>query len=139
LLYRITENNNYNDYVLGAKTQLTVSKQYWTKQHNLKRIKDIEVSNKQTEINTELNTNININVNANIQEYIIPSSLHKYSSGIPIETSDKNKWLCNYSIPGHDINSEKHNYFSYYYYKYLYSIQKQNGGNAYLIKYKKKS
>jgi integrase len=51
LLYRY-ENK---DFVFGAKTQLEVSKHYWEKEHNQKRPKDIEVSNKQVEINKELN------------------------------------------------------------------------------------
>ena len=55
LLYRVTQKDNHKDYVLGGRTQLAISKYYWTKRHNLKRVKDIEVSNKQTEINTELN------------------------------------------------------------------------------------
>ncbi|TYB74560.1 site-specific integrase [Bizionia saleffrena] len=44
----------YTDYIIGAKTQLEVTKYYWTKQHK-KKSKDIEVTNQQTEINTELN------------------------------------------------------------------------------------
>jgi hypothetical protein len=55
LLYRVIENDNYKDYVLGAKTQFTVSKHYWTKEHSLKRVRDIDIANKQTEVNTELN------------------------------------------------------------------------------------
>lgn len=51
LLYRY----NGTDYVFGAKTKLNVSKHYWTKQHNSKRLKDIDITNKQTETNTELN------------------------------------------------------------------------------------
>jgi len=43
------------DFVFGAKTSLSISKHYWNKQHPLKRPKDIEVSNKQTEVNIELN------------------------------------------------------------------------------------
>lgn len=58
LLYRVSDESfkdGYNDIVLGAKTRLKVSKYYWSKQHTLKRVKDIEISNKQTEINQELN------------------------------------------------------------------------------------
>jgi len=44
------------DFVLGAKTQYEVSKHYWTKEHPQKRPKDIEISNKQQEVNTELNS-----------------------------------------------------------------------------------
>ena len=64
-LYRSTkENSNLNlrllfrndgkDYVFGAKTNVEISKHYWTKQHK-KKSKDIEVTNKQTEINNQLN------------------------------------------------------------------------------------
>jgi hypothetical protein len=55
LLYRVTTGVKHKDYVLGAKTQLKVSKEYWYTKHNLKRVKDVNVSNKQIEINTELN------------------------------------------------------------------------------------
>lgn len=44
------------DFVLGAKTQYEVSKHYWTREHPQKRPKDIEISNKQQEVNTELNS-----------------------------------------------------------------------------------
>lgn len=43
------------DYVFGAKTKLQVSKEYWDKQHGLKRVKAIEIINKQAEVNSELN------------------------------------------------------------------------------------
>lgn len=58
LLHRFfddSEPKGYRDLILGTKTKLSVSKHYWNQQHNLKRVKDIEISNKQTEINTELN------------------------------------------------------------------------------------
>ena len=58
LLYRVIDDSldgGFQDYVLGARTKLMVSKQYWEKQHNLKRVKDIDVANKQIEINQELN------------------------------------------------------------------------------------
>ena len=51
LLYR----NDNKDYVFGAKTELEVSKDYWTKQHKLKRLKNIDTINMQTQINNELN------------------------------------------------------------------------------------
>ncbi|MGM0934044.1 MAG: tyrosine-type recombinase/integrase [Bacteroidota bacterium] len=51
LLYRF----NNQDFVIGGKTKLEVSKAYWQKQHNQKRPKDLEISNKQTEVNQELN------------------------------------------------------------------------------------
>lgn len=55
LLHRAIQDSGNKDYVFGAKTQLSVSKHYWDKQHDLKRVKDIEISNRQTEINNELN------------------------------------------------------------------------------------
>jgi integrase len=51
LLYRY----NGTDYVYGAKTKYEVSKNYWTKQHNNKRLKDIDIINQQTATITELN------------------------------------------------------------------------------------
>lgn len=65
-LYRSTRNNaplnirllyryNDKDYVIGGKTKLEVNKEYWSKQHNLKRPKDLDISNKQIEVNKELN------------------------------------------------------------------------------------
>lgn len=50
LLYR----HNTKDYVFGAKTKVEVSKYYWSKQHK-KKSKDIDITNKQTQINNELN------------------------------------------------------------------------------------
>ncbi|MDF4204019.1 phage integrase SAM-like domain-containing protein [Maribacter sp. SA7] len=41
--------------MLGAKINLIVSKHYWTKEHSLKRVRDIEIANRQTETNNELN------------------------------------------------------------------------------------
>lgn len=71
LLYRYNE----KDFVIGGKTNLVVTKVYWSKQHNQKRPKDIEISNKQNEVNQELN---------NIENHILkafknsdPSSVSK--------------------------------------------------------------
>lgn len=50
LLYRY----NDVDFVFGANTQENTSKDYWTKQHK-KKSKDIEISNKQTDLNSKLN------------------------------------------------------------------------------------
>ncbi|MFB9058038.1 tyrosine-type recombinase/integrase [Mariniflexile ostreae] len=52
---RLLFRHNDKDHVLGAKTQLDVSKHYWTKEHPQKRPKDVEVTNRQQEVNTELN------------------------------------------------------------------------------------
>lgn len=50
LLYR----HNNNDFVFGANTKFEISKEYWNKQHK-KKSKDIDIINKQTEVNNELN------------------------------------------------------------------------------------
>jgi integrase len=50
LLYRL----NDADFVFGANTKYEISKDYWNKQHK-KKSKDIDISNKQTEVNNELN------------------------------------------------------------------------------------
>lgn len=52
---RLLFRHDDKDYVLGAKTQFQVSKHYWAKEHPQKRPKDIEISNRQLEVNTELN------------------------------------------------------------------------------------
>lgn len=51
LLYR----HEGKDFVIGGKTKLIVSKEYWNKQHTQKRPKNINVANKQVETNKELN------------------------------------------------------------------------------------
>ena len=64
-LYRSTKENanlslrllfrfNNSDFVFGANTQENVSKDYWTKKHK-KKSKDIEISNKQADLNSTLN------------------------------------------------------------------------------------
>ena len=50
LLFRLNE----KDYVFGAKTKFEVSKHYWLKEHKLKRVKDIDLINKQAKVNKEL-------------------------------------------------------------------------------------
>jgi integrase len=50
LLYRFKD----TDFVFGANTKFEISKEYWNKQHK-KKSKDIDITNKQTEVNNELN------------------------------------------------------------------------------------
>lgn len=50
LLFRYTN----KDFVLGGKTKIKVTKEYWNKNHYSKRIKDIDVKNKQVEVTKEL-------------------------------------------------------------------------------------
>jgi integrase len=52
---RLLYTYNNKDYTFGASTQFEVSKEYWSKYHKMKRPKEIEIINKQTEINNELN------------------------------------------------------------------------------------
>ncbi|WP_417878478.1 tyrosine-type recombinase/integrase [Vibrio sp.] len=55
LILRLLFRHKNKDYVLGAKTQYVVSKHYWKKEHPQTRPKDIEISNRQQEVNTVLN------------------------------------------------------------------------------------
>lgn len=54
LTVRILFRHNNADFVYGSPTKVTVTKEYWTKQHNNKRLKVTEILNKRVEINTEL-------------------------------------------------------------------------------------
>ena len=58
LLYRVHSEKyktGFKDFTVGSKTKLEVTKHYWNKEHFQKRAKDIQISNRQTEINQELN------------------------------------------------------------------------------------
>jgi len=58
LLFRVfkeTYPDGFKDFVIGAKTQLIVTKKYWEKQHTLKRVKEISIANEQIAIKNELN------------------------------------------------------------------------------------
>lgn len=76
LLYRY----NNKDYILGAKTKLEVTKNYWEKQHDLKRVKDIELINLQNKVKKEL---------AEIETFI----LNKFQNTNPININKE--WLVN--------------------------------------------
>ncbi|MDB0040610.1 site-specific integrase [Algibacter sp.] len=54
LILRLLYRHGGEDFVFGSKTKLEVDKFYWANQHK-KKSKDIEITNKQTEINIELN------------------------------------------------------------------------------------
>ena len=54
LVLRLLYRYNGADYVFGAKTKFEIGKNYWSKQHK-KKSKDIEITNKQTDVNNELN------------------------------------------------------------------------------------
>ncbi len=51
---RLLFRHNNNDYVIGGKTNVEVLKTYWLDQHK-KGSKDIDILNKQLELNNELN------------------------------------------------------------------------------------
>lgn len=71
LLYR----DGGEDYVYGAKTLLKVDKEYWEKYHNQKRPKNIEIANKQKEVNAEMNNIQNFVLNA--LEKVSPTEINK--------------------------------------------------------------
>ncbi|WP_417861479.1 tyrosine-type recombinase/integrase [Winogradskyella sediminis] len=88
LTIRLLFREDGKDYVLGANSKLSIysreeliknpklsGKTYWNKTHYSKRIKDIDLSNKQNEINTELNKIENYVLDA--FEKINPSEANK--------------------------------------------------------------
>jgi integrase len=80
LTLRLLFRHNNTDYVFGSNTKLMVSKEYWTKQHNNKRIKETETLVTRNKVNDEL---------GKIQEFVLNS----------FNTTDANivdkKWLEN--------------------------------------------
>jgi hypothetical protein len=54
LILRLLYRSNNTDFVFGGNTKYEVSKYYWSKQHK-KKSKDINITNRQTEVNNELN------------------------------------------------------------------------------------
>lgn len=54
LTIRLLFRDNDKDFVFSAKTKIFVSSDYWHKQHPVKRLKDVELSNKQHKINDDL-------------------------------------------------------------------------------------
>jgi integrase len=76
LLFRL----NNTDFVFGSNTKLLVTKEYWTKQHNNKRIKETEILVIKNKVNDEL---------GKIQEFILNAF-----NNIDANIVDKN-WLEN--------------------------------------------
>jgi hypothetical protein len=74
LLYR----QGNKDYILGARTKLEVTDNYWKKQHDLKRIKDFQLINLQNKVKKEL---------AEIENFI----LYKFQNTNPININKE--WL----------------------------------------------
>ncbi|MGJ8685762.1 MAG: phage integrase SAM-like domain-containing protein [Nonlabens sp.] len=108
LLYRVqdeSKNGGYTDYTLGAKTQLRVSRDYWNKQHNLKRLSDIELINKISEVKTQLT-----NIEKNILEKFHETDISEITKLWLQET------IRNYYNPNHDVSIplDLVNYIDYY-------------------------
>ena len=112
-LYRSTKENEplnirllfrheNKDFTIGGKTELRIyslnelqennklsAKYYWHKQHKLKKVKNIEISNKQVEVNREINkiknhilkaiSNTNI---SQIDKYWLKIQIDKYYNPI---------------------------------------------------------
>lgn len=55
LILRLLFRGNDNDYVIGAKSGIEVSKYYWEKEHKKKNAKDIDIIDRQAEVNEALN------------------------------------------------------------------------------------
>ncbi|MDT0646315.1 tyrosine-type recombinase/integrase [Zunongwangia sp. F260] len=51
---RLLFRDQNKDFVLGAKTKVEVSRDYWNNYHTKRRIKDVDVKNLQTEVNNTL-------------------------------------------------------------------------------------
>ena len=62
LTLRLLFRHNNTDYVFGSNTKVIVTKEYWTKQHNNKRIKETETLITRNKINDEL---------GKIQEFVL--------------------------------------------------------------------
>jgi hypothetical protein len=100
LLYR----NNQNDFVFGAKTKIETTKEYWSKDHK-KKSRDIDIINKQNQLNIELNRLENHVLNAfnksntnNISKEWLENQIDSYYN--PIKTEE--------------IPTELTKYFDYY-------------------------
>ena len=55
LILRLLYRSNDIDYVIGNKSGIEVSKHYWTKEHKKKNPKDIDIIDRQAEVNEALN------------------------------------------------------------------------------------
>lgn len=73
---RLLFRNNEEDHVVGGKTNLLVTKEYWKSQHLKSKIKDIEIRNLQTEVKTEL-ANIEAHILTAFNNEVQPHKIHK--------------------------------------------------------------
>ncbi len=101
LLYRYKD----SDFVFGVNTKFEVLKEYWNKQHK-KKSKDIDITNRQTEVNNELNK---------IENYVLKA----FNSVNPDEVNKE--WLQNqidyyYNPPqeAEQLPTELLKYFDYF-------------------------
>lgn len=76
-LHRISKGNEID---ITSRIQVEVSKEYWQKKHQLKRVNDIDIINKQTELNNEF---------AKISSFILKAFIE-----VDIEKVNK-EWLSN--------------------------------------------
>ena len=100
LLYR----KNGIDYVIGGVSKIEVSKEYWSKYHNSKRISDIDTKNLQTEVNNKI---------SELENYI----LNQFENTIEDTNKDWLKRTINeyYNpTPVETIPNELVNYFEYF-------------------------
>ena len=62
LTLRLLFRHNNKDFVFGASTKIKVTKEYWSKQHSNKRIKETETLVTRNKVNDEL---------GKIQEFVL--------------------------------------------------------------------
>lgn len=92
------------DYVIGGVSKIEVSKEYWSKYHNSKRISDIDTKNLQTEVNNKI---------SELENYI----LNQFENTIEDTNKDWLKRIINeyYNpTPVETIPNELVNYFEYF-------------------------
>lgn len=80
LILRLLFRHESKDNVLAVNTKLPVTKYYWTKQHDIKRPKELAIVNKQHEVTEELNK---------IEKYILTAF-----NSVSVSIVDK-QWLQN--------------------------------------------
>jgi len=90
-LYREGSGDSGTDHIIGCKTNLEVSRHYWTKQHKLTRVKDVDVIIQQTSVRAELSkietfilTAFNEDGVKEVDKQWLTNVIHNYYN--PIET-----------------------------------------------------
>jgi site-specific recombinase XerD len=77
---RLLFRHNDNDFQIGGKSKIKVSKDYWNNHHHKTRIKDIDIENLQTEVNNEI---------SDLKNYILDA----FNNAKPYEVNKE--WLKN--------------------------------------------